>query len=99
MNTDSCEMRTVPDRDAVLAGEAGDFCIETVDNEAGVITYMFCRLPSRGFCMLPLNRSPGWTWDGIRELPTLQPSVFHDPNSGSKFEWHGFIRNGRMESC
>lgn len=34
-----------------------------------------------------------WTWDGNEEKPTLQPSVW------LKGRWHGYFRNGRMETC
>lgn len=42
---------------------------------------------------LPLEpRNPhGWTWDGNREAPTLEPSVLQ---SGLPCKWHGFLRNG-----
>lgn len=96
MNTESREMRRVADSDSVLNGEPGDYAIyDAADGRK----WISMRLPSKGFCTLPLNHSNGWQWDGIFELPTLQPSVWHDPRSGSIFEWHGFIRNGRMESC
>lgn len=34
-----------------------------------------------------------WGWDGNEDKPTLTPSIL-SPN-----EWHGYLRNGRLESC
>lgn len=36
---------------------------------------------------------PNWAWDGNEDAPTLSPSIH---NIG---HWHGFLRNGRFESC
>lgn len=33
-----------------------------------------------------------WLWDGNREAPTLSPSI------DIVGEWHGFIRNGKLET-
>jgi hypothetical protein len=35
-----------------------------------------------------------WELSGTREKPTLSPSLFWLPDV-----WHGFLRNGRLESC
>lgn len=35
-----------------------------------------------------------WGWDGNEEAPTLAPSIL-DNSTG----WHGYLRNGRLESC
>lgn len=38
----------------------------------------------------------GWTWDGNREAPTVQPSILHDnPRCG----WHGYLTNGEFVPC
>lgn len=34
-----------------------------------------------------------WQWDGNEDRPTLSPSIL-SPGS-----WHGYLRNGRLESC
>jgi len=34
-----------------------------------------------------------WGWDGNEDSPTLTPSIL------SLGEWHGYIRNGILESC
>lgn len=34
-----------------------------------------------------------WLWDGSEDKPTLSPSI-HAPG-----QWHGFLTNGRLQSC
>lgn len=36
-----------------------------------------------------------WSWDGNRIEPTLSPSVHSVGCCG----WHGYLRNGKWESC
>lgn len=96
MNNESCEMRLLDDSLQVLDGSAGDFAIYA-GSDGG--KWISMRLPSNCYCTLPLNVDRGWHWDENVERPTLQPSVWHDPRSGSSMEWHGFIHNGRMKSC
>lgn len=55
-------------------------------------------------CSIPIRPAPedmpSWGWDGNIELPTLTPSVFHDPrNPTSPHHWHGWIQRGRMVGC
>lgn len=38
----------------------------------------------------------GWTWDGNREAPTVNPSVYF--SRGEPGEWHGYLRAGVWES-
>jgi hypothetical protein len=45
----------------------------------------------------PRTQTPEWDWDGEREEPTLNPSVYF--NQGQKGEWHGWLRNGVWEGC
>lgn len=96
MNNESCDMARVADADEALNGGPGRYAI--YDGTDGG-KWISMRLPSNGFCTLPLNHSNGWQWNGDADKPTLQPSVWHDPRSGSSFEWHGFITDGRMVSC
>ncbi len=45
---------------------------------------------------LPLSGpGPVWTWDGNRELPTVNPSVLQVGGC----RWHGYLRAGFWESC
>lgn len=41
---------------------------------------------------------PKWTWNGDRQKPTAQPSIFSDPAKGG-CGWHGFLTAGRFTSC
>lgn len=38
----------------------------------------------------------GWTWNGDRDKPDCNPSVFINPQSN---HWHGYLRNGVFETC
>lgn len=97
-------MFAVADRDAVFDSTNGAYFIE--DTETAGRFYFSCRLPNGSLCTLPIGTGTKpvepdrhtWLWDGNREKPTLSPSVWHDPRSGSVHEWHGWIRAGRMES-
>ena len=37
---------------------------------------------------------PSWEWNGDRDAPTLNPSVF---NTGMPCKWHGWLRSGTWE--
>ena len=39
------------------------------------------------------DRSPSWEWNGDRENPTLHPSI----NVIGK--WHGYLRDGKLETA
>lgn len=39
------------------------------------------------------KQSRAWLWDGSRESPTISPSI------NIIGEWHGFIRNGKLETA
>lgn len=94
MNTESCDMIRCSDDDAVLDGPPGSFYI--ADTEGGKV--MWLKLPDGAASAINLRPykpdiGASWEWDGNENKPTLTPSV-HRVGS-----WHGFIRNGRMESC
>lgn len=94
MNTESCDMVRCHDDDAVLDGPPGSFYI--TETEAGKV--MWLKLPDGVASAINLrphmaDTGPNWEWDGNEDKPTLTPSV-HRVGS-----WHGFVRNGRMESC
>lgn len=96
---DSCDMKRVEHLDDLATGEPGAFCIAEEANGHA----MYMKLPNGFAGVLTLSKSgshhdPGagkycWHWDGNLEKPTLTPSV-HQLGC-----WHGWIRNGRMESC
>ena len=57
--------------------------------------YVLHRCPLRGHCN-PDERVQ-WTWNGDREKPELKPSIHIFTSHGTI--WHGFIRDGQIESC
>lgn len=89
--------------DAVRLGQPGCFWIGHLSDEDKL--HISLKLPGGGFVNLPIGLNekpatePSWSWDGNRTAPTLQPSVWFMKNSGRADEWHGWIKNGRMESC
>ena len=65
-------------------------------------------LPGAGYGHIPIRpyngSSDSWDWDGNVEKPTLTPSVHALPaepkgDYPGRIGWHGFLRNGRWESC
>lgn len=69
-------------------------------------TYIALRIgadPDRDFCILPIKPTPDgrafWNWDGNREAPTLTPSILHWGNGRDEpATWHGYLRDGKLES-
>lgn len=90
MNTESIETRNVGFGNIE---RPGDF---TFSDERD---YLYIQLPGRldPDALQIQKGEPGgdrvWGWDGNEERPTLVPSV-HDIN-----HWHGFLRDGKLESC
>ena len=82
---------------------------EMAEVERGPIIGMIHLLPGAGFGHVnirPNYKGDGasWDWDGNIEKPTLTPSVHALPiepydDYPSRVGWHGFLRNGRWESC
>ena len=71
-------------------GAVGDWCFMNDD------TYICVRFgpdPMLDVAVLPLTGPKSWSWDGNREAPTLSPSIQVLPN-----RWHGYLRNGRLET-
>ena len=48
-------------------------------------------------CPLSGGAHPVWQWDGNREAPTLSPSILVYNGDHSE-RWHGFLRNGKLET-
>ena len=90
MNTESIDARNVGFGKMEIPG---DFCFDR-DFE-----HIYLILPGmkRPDSLRIQKGEPGgarvWGWDGNEEKPTLTPSI-HAPG-----EWHGYLRNGRLESC
>ena len=53
-----------------------------------------CGCGTEGGCPVYAG-SGGWTYIGLKEMPTLQPSV----RMISKCGWHGFLTNGIWTPC
>ncbi|HWA07934.1 MAG TPA: DUF6527 family protein [Opitutaceae bacterium] len=95
MNTESCDCRKVADYDAVE--RPGDFYFQKVEGMEGE-TQIHLMLPSHTFICLGVARGSSatpkvWGWDGNEEKPTLEPSIH------TIGHWHGYLRNGRLQSC
>ena len=39
---------------------------------------------------------PSWEWNGDKQRPTLNPSVY---NTGMPCKWHGWLRSGEWVQC
>lgn len=57
---------------------------------SGQAHFTVCRWPVNG---KKLDNGAGWDWDGNVEKPTMNPSLY------ALKIWHGWVRNGRLESC
>lgn len=47
----------------------------------------------------PIEKQPFWQWDGIKEAPTLSPSILVHGGKGQPDRWHGFLRAGKLETA
>lgn len=82
--------------------EIGDWCF--INND----TYIWLLCPSNmnkdgDMVCLPIYKlvktddRHSWEWNGNYAEPTLSPSIL---NYGEKEpRWHGFLRNGKLETC
>lgn len=79
-------------------------------DEDGKIIGLLHWLPGAGYGYLPFRKGPrdpdksGWKWDGNLERPTLTPSIDAKPalpykGYAGRPGWHGFLKDGRWESC
>lgn len=78
-------------------GQKGDWCFVNDD------TYICLQWGDEHFLgtvVLPIKPVPEhpahWDWNGNRESPTLSPSILVNP---SKPLWHGFLRDGKLETA
>lgn len=86
-------LKNLDDLDA--NGKVGDWTFSAND------THIFIILMEgdHGLCALPIQESseyhvPHWKWNGSHESPTLEPSILHHSNP----PWHGYMRNGKLET-
>lgn len=79
-------------------GKAGDWAILNDDTNT-VIWVMTPNGTERGTpARLPVNCADGWQWDGNADAPTITPSIHRLP-SWNCTGWHGWMRDGKLESC
>ena len=107
MNTDSvvCRKVSVPRKASDPALQPGDFAWdfdapECGGNRANTTHYIYLSLPGDGggWSAIQVQRgAPGgpriWGWDGNEDVPTLTPSILVPG------QWHGYLKNGRLQSC
>ena len=76
-------------------GRMGDWCF--INNN----TYMAVRYAEHHFniVVLPITGSSGWKWNGSREFPTLSPSILVHEQPEWNESWHGWLRNGILETA
>src|SRR5262245_20984876 len=99
MNTQSVDCRRVPyPLPADHKVQPGDFSWSPETLKDGS-RYLYISLPGESsmHAIKVMRSDPGvervWGWDGNEDKPTLTPSI-HSPGV-----WHGYLRNGRLESC
>ncbi len=72
-------------------GTPGDWFFEQEN------AYIVIRMGEDHMDVIELPISPtnphAWQWDGNLEAPTLSPSIKILPNG-----WHGYLRNGKLET-
>jgi hypothetical protein len=80
------------DESAFFDWPVGHFCYSPENPP----THIYLRLPmpndESSACILPIDGSRGWQWDGNREKPTITPSIWYHTTP----DWHGFVRNGEL---
>lgn len=92
MNTESVDCRRVSSNEFT---KPGDFRFV----EDGGVLHLYIWLPgdSGPDAIMVRRGDPGgsrvWGWDGNEERPTVKPSIL------APGRWHGWLKNGRLESC
>jgi len=92
----------IVEQETLLNGTAktGDYAFA----QTGDGLFLFCLLPGdSNMHGLPLEKGkvhdrPCWNWDGDKQNPSMTPSILAYGPDGKAF-WHGYLRNGRFESC
>jgi hypothetical protein len=81
-------------------GKLGDWCFVEKPNQSLLffLRYPVHGMPDGDVVMLPLSggKGPIWQWDGNRDVPTISPSIRVCDSDGER--WHGFFRNGKLET-
>jgi hypothetical protein len=79
-------------------GAKGDWCFLNDDTYIGIrygVDYL------TGTVVIPVSASgdnKNWKWDGNKESPTLSPSILVHANEGTTEGWHGYLRDGKLET-
>lgn len=64
----------------------------------GLASLLFCCPCGCGdlsvVAIMPMDGRSHWSWNGNRELPTLQPSILRTSGCG----WHGWLTDGVFRS-
>ena len=79
-------------------GKKGDWCFLKDDTYIGI---RYGEDALAGLTVIPISASGdgrNWKWDGNKEAPTLSPSILVHPNEGFTDGWHGYLRNGKLET-
>jgi hypothetical protein len=76
-------------------GQKGDWAFSS---DSARIAVRYGETHLKGTVILPINVSHGWQWDGNRESPTLSPSILVESVPNWNDGWHGFLRNGKLET-
>lgn len=109
---ESCSVRRV-EPDYANLEQPGDFYLrqEADNKEVYRITIWLpglTRFHGTISILISQTKSEGvWKWDGNQNKPTLSPSIKTEctipgetPDKNKTVEiWHGYMRNGRLESC
>ena len=94
MNSDSASGKRHDTHDSLNeTGQAGDWYLDDVPQPELIWIW----IPKAGVTIWELSPHcdgyhPCWKWDGNRDAPTLTPSL-HLVGT-----WHGWMKNGRLES-
>lgn len=86
-------------RDSFSQLQPGDFTILSEGDPK--IDVLVAKLPGGHFAKCPIEGPYAWQWNGDLNQPSLSPSVkVTGFDAGVRAErWHGWLRNGRWESC
>ena len=88
-------------------GQEGDWCFilsdtvmvlrfgDSVDDVAMLRVYRERRNPAT---LAREDTHPTWEWTGSRETPTLLPSILVHGDEGQPDRWHGYLRDGKLET-
>ena len=80
-------------------GKKGDWCFIRYDTYIGI---QYGEDSFTGTVVIPVSASGDgrcWKWNLDKESPTISPSILVHPNEGNTEGWHGWLRNGILETA